>query len=214
MQMEFQKIYSFIFIMEINMTASEVLTKKRIASGEWLFLEEILYKDVHGLERKWESVSRIRKMGAVAIIAIMTHSERLVLVRQFRPPAEGHVIEFPAGLIDEKETPEMAAVRELFEETGYSGRIRCITDPLYSSPGLSGETVHLVHMEIDETDLKNQNPETDFDDGEHIETFLIPLKELSFFLKTAYGKGDRLDAKLMSFAEGLFFKKNGVSGRT
>jgi 8-oxo-dGTP pyrophosphatase MutT (NUDIX family) len=186
-----------------NINMSEVLTKKLIASGKWLLLEEISYRDIHGLERKWESVSRIRKMGAVAIIAIMKPSERLILVRQFRPPAGKHVIEFPAGLIDEKETPEMAAARELFEETGYSGKITGVTPPLFSSPGLSGENVHLVNMEIDETDLKNRNPETDFDDGEHIETFLIPLKELRDFLMTANSKGDRLDAKLISFAEGL-----------
>ena len=186
------------------MAKAEVLTRKCMASGKWLILEEILYKDIHGQERKWESVSRIRKTGAVAIIAIMKPSERLILVRQFRPPATGHVIEFPAGLIDENETPEMAAVRELFEETGYSGRITSVTPSLYSSPGLSAEAVHLVNMEIDETDPKNQNPETDFDDGEHIETFLIPLKELRAFLKNAYGKGDRLDAKLISFTEGHY----------
>ena len=189
------------------MGKAEILTKKRIASGKWLFLEEILYEDIHGLERKWESVSRIRKTGAVAIIAIMKPSGRLILVRQFRPPTDAHVLEFPAGLVDDNETPEMAAVRELFEETGYSGSITRVTPPLYSSPGLSGETVHLVHMEIDETDLKNQNPETDFDEGEHIETFPVPLKELQSFLKAAHEKGARLDAKLMSFAEG--FQRNG-----
>ena len=189
------------------MDKAEILTKTQIASGKWLFLEEILYRDTHGAERKWDSVSRIRRTGAVAVIATMKPSGRLILVRQFRPPAGGHVIEFPAGLMDEGETPEMAAVRELFEETGYSGRITSVTPPLYSSPGLSGETVNLVQMEIDETDLKNQNPETDFDDGEHIETFLIPLKELRPFLKAAHEKGDRLDAKLMSFAEGL--QRNG-----
>jgi 8-oxo-dGTP pyrophosphatase MutT (NUDIX family) len=182
---------------------NEIIAKKRIASGGWLYLEEILYKDIHGLERKWESVSRIRRMGAVAIIAIMKPSERLILVRQFRPPAGNHVIEFPAGLIDEKETPELAATRELFEETGYAGKITSVTPALFSSPGLSGESIHLVRMEIDETDSKNRNPETDFDDGEHIETFLIPLKELRDFLMTANKKGNCLDAKLMSFAEGM-----------
>jgi 8-oxo-dGTP pyrophosphatase MutT (NUDIX family) len=188
------------------MGKAEVLTKKRMASGKWLFLEEILYRDTHGQERKWESVSRAGKTGAVAVIAIMKPSGRLVLVRQFRPPAGAHVIEFPAGLIDGNETPETAAVRELFEETGYSGTITSVTAPIYSSPGLSAETVRLVNMEIDETDLKNRNPETDFDEGEHIETFPVLLKELRSFLEIAYGKGDCIDAKLMAYAEGLLGK--------
>ncbi|MEI6421775.1 MAG: NUDIX hydrolase, partial [Lentisphaerota bacterium] len=80
------------------MCKSEVLTKKLMATGKWLYLEEIQYRDIHGIQRKWESVSRTRKTGAVATIAIMKPSERLILVRQFRPPAGEHVLEFPAGL--------------------------------------------------------------------------------------------------------------------
>ena len=44
-----------------------------------------------------------------------------MLQKQFRPPVNKVVIEVPAGLVDEGESPEESAIRELREETGYIG---------------------------------------------------------------------------------------------
>lgn len=50
-----------------------------------------------------------------------------MLIRQFRPPINAICIEIPAGLVDEGETPEQAAIRELKEETGYVGEVSMST---------------------------------------------------------------------------------------
>lgn len=57
--------------------------------------------------------------GDFVTIAAFTKNKEVLLVRQYRPGPEMELISFPEGYIDAHETPEMAAQRELLEETGY-----------------------------------------------------------------------------------------------
>jgi ADP-ribose pyrophosphatase len=61
----------------------------------------------------------------VAVLAL-TDDDQVVLVREFRPGPEELILELPGGLIDEGQTPEEAARRELLEETGYEGTITLV----------------------------------------------------------------------------------------
>jgi len=185
------------------MNKAKTVSRKKIASGKWLSLERISYVDHYGSSRDWECSARVKSCGAVVVVAILKPSGRIILVRQFRPPADGCTIEFPAGLVDSNEKPGITAKRELYEETGYSGKVTGISHPLFSSPGMSSEKVHLVRMEINENAPENMALKTSFDDGEHLETFLVPLKDLIKFLEKSHRKGDRLDAKVICFAEGM-----------
>lgn len=54
----------------------------------------------------------------VAIVAT-TDDNRLILVRQYRHSVEGVTVELPCGHVDDGQTPEEAARKELLEETGY-----------------------------------------------------------------------------------------------
>ena len=55
----------------------------------------------------------------------------MLLVSQFRPPVGSCVIELPAGLVDAGEEGEQgarsAALRELYEETGFSDSAKGVT---------------------------------------------------------------------------------------
>lgn len=54
----------------------------------------------------------------VNVVALTSHDE-LVLVRQFRFGVWASTLEIPGGMIDAGEAPEVAAARELEEETGF-----------------------------------------------------------------------------------------------
>lgn len=78
--------------------------------------------------------------GAVAIVAI--DGEELLLVRQYRYPIEQETLEIPAGKLEQGETPESCAQRELREETGYQGKLTSLGH-FYTTPGFSNELIHL-----------------------------------------------------------------------
>ena len=68
--------------------------RKITYSGNWIEFENISYSDHNGKNRTWEAVKRKQTAGAAAIIAILKPSNKITLVRQFRPPAGGFVLNF------------------------------------------------------------------------------------------------------------------------
>ena len=56
--------------------------------------------------------------GVVIYPILKEDQDKIVMIRQYRYPLDDYLYELPAGLIDEGETPEEAAIREMMEETG------------------------------------------------------------------------------------------------
>ena len=180
-----------------------VIERKSVSGGNWLELENLTYSDHLGRFRTWECATRVNSRGAVVMIVQLRPSGRFILIRQYRPPADSFVVEFPAGLIDDGEPPEITAVRELYEETGFNGVVEKVVPPALNSPGLSGETVTTVMMSVDESAQENRNPIPQFEDSENIETFLVEPGGLPNFINEARERGDRIDAKIISFICGM-----------
>jgi ADP-ribose pyrophosphatase len=91
----------------------------------------------------WYFVERPFGSGVVALVAI-TPERKLVLVEQHRPALGGNVIELPAGLAGDEpghegEELEIAARRELLEETGYTARTMESIFAGATGPGMSSE---------------------------------------------------------------------------
>ncbi|WP_418969594.1 NUDIX domain-containing protein [Alloscardovia omnicolens] len=99
---------------------------------------------------------------AVSIVVSSPEKDKMLIIKEYRPPINGYVWAFPAGLIDAEDVSfEQAARRELKEETGYD--VMHVDDVLratYTSPGMTNETVAFVYVTAD--------PEQ-FDAHQHLE---------------------------------------------
>jgi ADP-ribose pyrophosphatase len=108
---------------------------------------------------------------AVAIVALDAEG-RIVLVRQRRVATGTKLLELPAGLIDEGETPIETARRELREETGLRGGRWRELAAFWTSPGFTSERVTVFAA----AGLEEGQPEPD--EGEELEVVRWSLAEL------------------------------------
>ncbi|MET0862909.1 MAG: NUDIX hydrolase [Nakamurella sp.] len=99
--------------------------------------------------------------GAVAVVALDTagpldqaadfevvdaeeSADMVILIEQYRHPLGRRLWELPAGLLDVKDEPALAAAkRELFEETGYAAEHWSVLLDVATSPGFTEETVRI-----------------------------------------------------------------------
>ena len=159
----------------------KLLASKRIYEGRLVNLRQDAVLLSSGRETVREVVEH---PNCVAIVAIDSE-DNVVMVRQFRKPVEGVLLEIPAGVIEPGEEPQECALRELEEETGYmAGKMERIGG-FYSSPGYSTEFLYLFLA----TDL--QKGSTHPDEDEIIEVVSIPWEQIPGLI----AKGEVCDAK-------------------
>lgn len=151
------------------------------------------------------------------------------------------MIEAPAGLIDPNETSEECAIRELKEETGYIGKATGMSPMMFNGmllfrsnscscstlangwlimaggfvsidPGLSNSCLNAVYVDVDMSLPENQNPRPELEDAEFIETFTVPIRDLSSTLKQLETEGFGIDVRVGTIAEGIEIAKWGLFG--
>jgi ADP-ribose pyrophosphatase len=106
--------------------------------------------------------------GAVVVLPLLD-SNRVVMLRQFRPGPLEWVYELPAGTVEVGEDPAETARRELLEETGYEASRVELLFKAYPSPGTSTEVMYMYLA----TGLRyvGARPER----GEFLEVVVVPL---------------------------------------
>jgi ADP-ribose pyrophosphatase len=130
--------------------------------------------------------SVVRHAGSAVMMAV-DEKKRVLLVRQYRLPAEKYLWELPAGRLDPGEKPLQAARRELAEETGYRARTWTKLASFWVSPGYVQERMTIFLA----TDL-TEGQATPMDD-EQIESRWFTRKEMSEMIRN----GKIEDAKTM-----------------
>ena len=152
----------------------------------------------------WEYVARSRGIHAAVILAIDTATDgrHVILVEQYRVPLKRNCLELPAGLVGDDssgEAAEVAAARELEEETGYRAATWRTIGEFYSSPGMVSESFTLLVA----TGLTKVGDGGGVG-GEDIVVHRVPLDGIEDFVAAKRAEGCGIDVRVaMLLAGGL-----------
>ena len=174
----------------------EKIASEKLFSGRILDLYTDRVRLPDGNEARREVV---RHKGGAAALALGADGE-VFLVRQFRYPVGGALLEVPAGKLDMGEEPLACAKRELLEECGLAAETWLPMGAMWSSPGFCDERVWLFAAK----GLADLGARPDAD--EFLEPVKIPLDEavkmaLRGEIEDAKSQILLLKAKLMGLAE-------------
>lgn len=157
-----------------------------------------------------EMSPRVRRLNlergdSVAVLVFNRSTDKLILASQFRYPTypnnHGWTIEAIAGMVDDGETPEESARRELQEETGLNIEKFDHIATFYPSPGGSSEQIYLYYSEVSGEQARYKQTGGLLASGEDIQVVEISLAEALAKIKT----GEIMDAKTII---GIYWLEN------
>jgi ADP-ribose pyrophosphatase len=163
-----------------------ILRTEKTAESPWIRLKRVVYENDTGDILEWDYVERTDARTSVLIMARFKESGDILFVRQYRVILDRYVIGFPAGVLDEEDV-EACALRELLEETGYSGKIVEVSPPLTLNSALVKETARCVVVEIEEGARPKKQV---LEPSEKIEVHRVEKTNVEHFFQQAASRGD------------------------
>lgn len=117
-----------------------LLDSETLLNNRWLTLLKNSYQMAKGVVLYDYYV--IQRADFVVVVALVRDS--VIRIRQYRPATDRSYWCLPAGHIEDRESPEAAAIRELCEETGYRGYDSRLIGRLDPLPGYIRSRAHVV----------------------------------------------------------------------
>ena len=134
----------------------------------------------------------IEHSAAVCIVPV-DENGNVILVRQFRIPTGGPLLEVPAGGVEEGEVSEEAVLRELQEEIGFTaGKLHHLAS-CWVAPGWATEFMH-AYLATELTPSR-----LDADEDENIQVVRVPFDEaISMFKSGEIQDGKTIASMLLA----------------
>jgi ADP-ribose pyrophosphatase len=161
----------------------KIISSRELLKNKLFAVVEEVAHDPSGFEIK----RAIIKHPGSAVMMAVDGNDRVLLVRQFRLPAEQELWELPAGRLDPGESVLEAAKRELREETGYQAKQWSELGSFWASPGYVAEKM-TIFLASDLTEGKQETME-----DERIEIQWFPVAQMGEMIRT----GQIIDGKTM-----------------
>lgn len=146
----------------------EEISSRELLKTPVFTVTERLSRNPSGLEGKY-IVNNCRDW----VIVIAEHDDNFLMVKQWRHGEKALSIEFPGGVIDDGETPDEAAARELKEETGCTAEKLICLGSMNPNPALFSNHVHIYFAQG-----LSFSGKQDLDDDEFLNYFELPKKEV------------------------------------
>lgn len=173
-------------------------SKRDVEDSRFLRVEQLDLEFSNGERRTYERL-KASGMGAVIIVP-MLDDETVLLIREYGAGVGRYELALPKGRLDQDETAEQGADRELKEEIGYGARRLKILHSLSLSPSYMTHMAHVVlAQDLYPERLPGDEPE---------ELDVVPWKMAE--LHTLLGRDDVTEGRSIA---ALFMAREYLAGR-
>ncbi len=163
------------------------MSKEKLLSSRTVFEGRAVKLILSTVEKSTgETVTReiVEHRDAIAAVVVDQHG-RVVMVKQFRVPTGEDLLEIPAGVMEDGESPEECVRRELQEEIGYLPQKITRLGGFYPAPGYCTEFINVfLAAELRESRLVAE-------DTDEIEVVRVPVAKIAGMIDS----GEICDAK-------------------